>query len=84
MRCRYSYIYTTTPHRSGIWYTIEYWKAQRIQRATTLTSSMSLPAECLVLSVSMPSLNSEPKRPKSAGPKKKPGQAVHSKPFRLY
>ncbi|XP_039490419.1 microtubule-associated protein tau isoform X2 [Drosophila santomea] len=61
-----------------------YWKAPRIQRATTLTSSMSLPAECLVLSVSMPSLNSEPKRPKSAGPKKKPGQAVHSKPFRLY
>ncbi|XP_070073882.1 microtubule-associated protein tau isoform X2 [Drosophila takahashii] len=62
----------------------QYWKAPRIQRATTLTSSMSLPAECLVLSVSMPSLNSEPKRPKSAGPKKKPGQAVHSKPFRLY
>ncbi|XP_039151241.1 microtubule-associated protein tau isoform X22 [Drosophila simulans] len=62
----------------------KYWKAPRIQRATTLTSSMSLPAECLVLSVSMPSLNSEPKRPKSAGPKKKPGQAVHSKPFRLY
>ncbi|XP_070852944.1 microtubule-associated protein tau isoform X5 [Drosophila suzukii] len=61
-----------------------YWKAPRIQRATTLTSSMSLPAECLVLSVSMPSLNSEPKRPKSAGPKKKPGQAVHAKPFRLY
>ncbi|XP_034126762.1 microtubule-associated protein 2 isoform X4 [Drosophila guanche] len=61
-----------------------YWKAPRIQRATTLTSSMSLPAECLVLSVSMPSLNSEPKRPKSAGPKKKPGQAVHTKPFRLY
>ncbi|XP_041565297.1 formin-like protein 20 isoform X6 [Drosophila elegans] len=62
----------------------QYWKAPRIQRATTLTSSMSLPAECLVLSVSMPSLNSEPKRPKSAGPKKKPGQAVHTKPFRLY
>ncbi|XP_017091901.2 microtubule-associated protein tau isoform X15 [Drosophila bipectinata] len=62
----------------------KYWKAPRIQRATTLTSSMSLPAECLVLSVSMPSLNSETKRPKSAGPKKKPGQAVHSKPFRLY
>ncbi|XP_033232542.1 basic proline-rich protein isoform X5 [Drosophila pseudoobscura] len=61
-----------------------YWKAPRIQRATTLTSSMSLPAECLVLSVSMPSLNSEPKRPKSAGPKKKPSQAVHQKPFRLY
>ncbi|XP_033232554.1 microtubule-associated protein tau isoform X19 [Drosophila pseudoobscura] len=62
----------------------KYWKAPRIQRATTLTSSMSLPAECLVLSVSMPSLNSEPKRPKSAGPKKKPSQAVHQKPFRLY
>ncbi|KAH8242755.1 hypothetical protein KR032_001736, partial [Drosophila birchii] len=62
----------------------QYWKAPRIQRATTLTSSMSLPAECLVLSVSMPSLNSETKRPKSAGPKKKPGQAVHTKPFRLY
>ncbi|XP_032289756.1 microtubule-associated protein tau isoform X12 [Drosophila virilis] len=62
----------------------QYWKAPRIQRATTLTSSMSLPAECLVLSVSMPSLNSEPKRPKSAGAKKKPGQAVHPKPFRLY
>ncbi|EDW38862.1 GL13772 [Drosophila persimilis] len=72
-----------TSHRSGIQES-RYWKAPRIQRATTLTSSMSLPAECLVLSVSMPSLNSEPKRPKSAGPKKKPSQAVHQKPFRLY
>ncbi|XP_054083129.1 microtubule-associated protein tau isoform X1 [Zeugodacus cucurbitae] len=60
------------------------WKVQKVQRATTITSSMSLPAECLVLSVSMPSLNAEQKRPKSAGPKKKQGQAVHPKPFRLY
>ncbi|XP_067617899.1 microtubule-associated protein tau isoform X2 [Eurosta solidaginis] len=60
------------------------WKVQKVQRATTITSSMSLPAECLVLSVSMPSLNSEQRRPKSAGPKKKQGQALHPKPFRLY
>ncbi|XP_055921784.1 microtubule-associated protein tau isoform X2 [Eupeodes corollae] len=62
-----------------------FWKAPKITRATTLTSSMSLPAECLVLSVSMPSLNNE-KRPKSAGPKsaRKPGQAIHPKPFRLF
>ncbi|XP_039948650.1 microtubule-associated protein 4 isoform X3 [Bactrocera tryoni] len=61
-----------------------HWKVQKVQRATTITSSMSLPAECLVLSVSMPSLNAEQKRPKSAGPKKKQGQVVHPKPFRLY
>ncbi|XP_055853600.1 microtubule-associated protein tau isoform X2 [Episyrphus balteatus] len=62
----------------------QFWKAPKITRATTLTSSMSLPAECLVLSVSMPSLND--KRPKSAGPKsaRKPGQAIHPKPFRLF
>ncbi|XP_073815898.1 microtubule-associated protein tau isoform X4 [Musca autumnalis] len=61
-----------------------YWKAPKMQRSTTLSASMSLPAECLVLSVSMPSLNNEQKRPKSAGPKKKKGQAIHPKPFRLY
>ncbi|XP_058987967.1 basic salivary proline-rich protein 2-like isoform X2 [Musca domestica] len=61
-----------------------YWKAPKMQRSTTLSASMSLPAECLVLSVSMPSLNNEQKRPKSAGPKKKPGQVLHPKPFRLY
>lgn len=61
-----------------------YWRAPKITRTTTLTSSMSLPAECLVLSVSMPSLND--KRPKSAIQKsnRKSGQAVHPKPFRLF
>ncbi|KAL5285015.1 MAP2 family protein [Megaselia abdita] len=64
----------------------QFWKAPKITRATTITSSMSLPAECLVLSVSMPSLNNSerPTRSKSAGPKRTRGQAVHPKPFRLY
>ncbi|XP_046804846.1 basic salivary proline-rich protein 2 isoform X2 [Lucilia cuprina] len=62
----------------------QFWKAPKIQRSTTLSTSMSLPAECLVLSVSMPSLSNDRKRSKSAGPKKKKGQATHPKPFRLY
>uniref|UniRef100_A0A1B0G9P7 Uncharacterized protein n=1 Tax=Glossina morsitans morsitans TaxID=37546 RepID=A0A1B0G9P7_GLOMM len=62
-----------------------FWKASKIKRATTITTSMSLPAECLVLSVSMPTLSKEAKRSKSAGPKKRTtGQVIHPKPFRLY
>uniref|UniRef100_A0A1A9WBY5 Uncharacterized protein n=1 Tax=Glossina brevipalpis TaxID=37001 RepID=A0A1A9WBY5_9MUSC len=63
-----------------------FWKAPKNKRATTITTSMSLPAECLVLSVSMPSLSKEAKRSKSAGPKKRAGQysLVRSRDYRWF
>lgn len=57
----------------------------QLWRTSTLTSSMSLPAECIVLSLTSPSSYRNIKKVTQSGSKSaRDGRAWHPIPFKIY